>query len=51
LPHNAPPRPGTDALLIRLDARIAWAATVDEPGGTATRALREALVTWFGTPL
>jgi 2-polyprenyl-6-methoxyphenol hydroxylase-like FAD-dependent oxidoreductase len=39
-----------DALLILPDARIAWAATVDEPGETALPALREALTTWFGAP-
>jgi 2-polyprenyl-6-methoxyphenol hydroxylase-like FAD-dependent oxidoreductase len=39
-----------DALLIRPDAHIAWAATVDEPTDTATLALREALSGWFGTP-
>ncbi|GAA3073790.1 FAD-dependent monooxygenase [Streptosporangium carneum] len=39
-----------DALLIRPDAHIAWAAPVDEPAGTATPALREALSSWFGTP-
>ncbi|MFF0306608.1 FAD-dependent monooxygenase [Streptosporangium sp. NPDC004379] len=39
-----------DALLIRPDAHIAWAAPVDEPAGTAVPALREALSTWFGTP-
>jgi hypothetical protein len=39
-----------DALLVRPDALIAWAATVDEPGGTASPALREALTTWFGAP-
>jgi 2-polyprenyl-6-methoxyphenol hydroxylase-like FAD-dependent oxidoreductase len=39
-----------DALLIRPDARIAWAATVDEPPETALPALREALTTWFGAP-
>jgi 2-polyprenyl-6-methoxyphenol hydroxylase-like FAD-dependent oxidoreductase len=37
-----------DALLIRPDAHIAWAAPVDEPVDTA--ALREALTAWFGTP-
>jgi hypothetical protein len=37
-----------DALLIRPDALIAWAATVDEPGETGLPALREALTTWFG---
>ena len=39
-----------DALLIRPDAHIAWAATVDEPTDTAVPALREALSRWFGTP-
>jgi len=37
-----------DALLIRPDALIAWAAVVDAPGETALPALREALTTWFG---
>jgi 2-polyprenyl-6-methoxyphenol hydroxylase-like FAD-dependent oxidoreductase len=36
-----------DALLIRPDAHIAWAATNDEP---AAPALREALSAWFGAP-
>ncbi|WP_454195187.1 FAD-dependent monooxygenase [Nocardia sp. Marseille-Q1738] len=40
-----------DALLIRPDAHIAWAATIDEPADTAALALREALSSWFGTPL
>jgi 2-polyprenyl-6-methoxyphenol hydroxylase-like FAD-dependent oxidoreductase len=40
-----------DALLIRPDAHIAWAATIDEPTDTAALALREALSRWFGTPL
>jgi hypothetical protein len=40
-----------DALLIRPDAHIAWAATIDEPADTAAPALREALCGWFGTPL
>jgi 2-polyprenyl-6-methoxyphenol hydroxylase-like FAD-dependent oxidoreductase len=40
-----------DALLIRPDAHIAWAATAGEPAGTAGPALREALSRWFGTPL
>jgi hypothetical protein len=40
-----------DALLIRPDAHIAWAATTDEPADTAAPALREALSRWFGTPL
>ena len=37
-----------DALLIRPDAHIAWAATVDDPTDTAAPALREALSGWFG---
>jgi 2-polyprenyl-6-methoxyphenol hydroxylase-like FAD-dependent oxidoreductase len=40
-----------DALLIRSDVHIAWAATVDEPTDTAALTLREALSGWFGTPL
>ena len=39
-----------DALLIRPDAHIAWAATTGEPAGTAVLAPREALSRWFGTP-
>jgi hypothetical protein len=39
-----------DALLIRPDAHIAWAATTGEHGGTAATALREALWSWFGAP-
>jgi 2-polyprenyl-6-methoxyphenol hydroxylase-like FAD-dependent oxidoreductase len=39
-----------DALLIRPDAHIAWAATVDEPTDTAVPELREALSAWFGAP-
>lgn len=39
-----------DALLIRPDARIAWAATIEEHCETALPALREALTTWFGVP-
>jgi 2-polyprenyl-6-methoxyphenol hydroxylase-like FAD-dependent oxidoreductase len=39
-----------DALLIRPDAHVAWAVTVDEPNDTAAPALREALSGWFGTP-
>jgi 2-polyprenyl-6-methoxyphenol hydroxylase-like FAD-dependent oxidoreductase len=42
--------PPADALLIRPDAHIAWAATIGEPAGTAAPALREALFTWFGAP-
>jgi hypothetical protein len=37
-----------DALLIRPDAHVAWAATIDEPAGSAALTLREALSTWFG---
>ena len=40
-----------DALLIRPDAHIAWAAATGEPAGTAAPALREALSRWFGAPL
>jgi 2-polyprenyl-6-methoxyphenol hydroxylase-like FAD-dependent oxidoreductase len=40
-----------DALLIRPDAHIAWAATIDEPADTAALGLWEALAGWFGTPL
>ena len=40
-----------DALLIRPDAHIAWAATIDEAADTAVPALREALSSWFGAPL
>jgi 2-polyprenyl-6-methoxyphenol hydroxylase-like FAD-dependent oxidoreductase len=40
-----------DALLIRPDAHIAWAAEVDEPTDTAAVALREALSGWFGKPV
>ncbi len=39
-----------DALLIRPDAHIAWAASISEPGDSAVPALREALAGWFGTP-
>ena len=37
-----------DALLIRPDAHIVWAAAVDEPTGAAVPALRAALTNWFG---
>jgi hypothetical protein len=40
-----------DALLIRPDAHIVWAAAVDEPTDTAALALRDALSGWFGAPL
>jgi hypothetical protein len=49
-PAGADDRP-VDALLIRPDALIAWAATVDEPTGTAVPALRDAFSRWFGSPL
>ncbi|WP_342746062.1 FAD-dependent monooxygenase [Actinoalloteichus hoggarensis] len=39
-----------DALLIRPDVHIAWAAPVDEPGDVAVDTLREALGRWFGAP-
>jgi hypothetical protein len=39
-----------DAVLIRPDAHVAWAAAVDEPAGVAVPALREALARWFGAP-
>jgi hypothetical protein len=39
-----------DALLIRPDAHIAWAAATGEPAGTAVPALRGALWSWFGLP-
>jgi 2-polyprenyl-6-methoxyphenol hydroxylase-like FAD-dependent oxidoreductase len=39
-----------DALLVLPDARVAWAATVDEPGETALPALGHALTTWCGAP-
>ena len=39
-----------DAILIRPDAHIAWAATIDEPTDSAVLTLREALARWFGTP-
>ncbi|MET9487129.1 FAD-dependent monooxygenase [Nocardia sp. NPDC006630] len=40
-----------DALLIRPDAHIAWAAASDEPADTAAPALRDALSRWFGAPV
>jgi 2-polyprenyl-6-methoxyphenol hydroxylase-like FAD-dependent oxidoreductase len=39
-----------DALLIRPDAHIAWAAATGEPAGSAVPALRGALWSWFGLP-
>ena len=37
-----------DALLIRPDAYIAWAATIDQPSASAATSLQQALTTWFG---
>lgn len=37
-----------DALLIRPDAHVAWAAAVDEPADVAVPGLRDALAGWFG---
>jgi hypothetical protein len=39
-----------DAVLIRPDAHVAWAAAVGEPAGLAAAALRAAMVAWLGTP-
>jgi hypothetical protein len=39
-----------DAILVRPDGHIAWAATVDENTDTAGPGLRAALRTWFGAP-
>jgi 2-polyprenyl-6-methoxyphenol hydroxylase-like FAD-dependent oxidoreductase len=40
-----------DAVLIRPDAHIAWAATTDDPPNTTTaNTLHQALTTWFGAP-
>ena len=39
-----------DALLIRPDVHVAWAATIDEPNEPAAPSLREALAGWFGAP-
>ena len=49
--HRAPAddRPA-DALLIRPDAYIAWAANIDEPADTAAPVLTQALSEWFGEP-
>jgi hypothetical protein len=40
-----------DAVLVRPDGLIAWAAAVAEPGETALPGLREALTSWVGAPL
>ncbi|ACU37398.1 FAD-dependent monooxygenase [Actinosynnema mirum] len=45
---TAPDPVAADALLIRPDAHVAWAAAPGEPATTAVPALREALTTWFG---
>ena len=45
------PTSSVKRVLIRPDAHIAWAATIDEPVDTAALTLREALSGWFGTPL
>jgi 2-polyprenyl-6-methoxyphenol hydroxylase-like FAD-dependent oxidoreductase len=47
LTARADERPA-DALLIRPDAHIAWAAAIDEPTATAAPALRAAISRWFG---
>ncbi len=39
-----------DALLIRPDAHIAWAAAAGEPAGSSVPTLRQALSYWFGEP-
>ncbi|MFC7529347.1 FAD-dependent monooxygenase [Actinoplanes sp. GCM10030250] len=39
-----------DALLIRPDAHVAWAAAIDESTDTAVSSMREALAGWFGRP-
>ena len=39
-----------DAVLIRPDAYVAWAADVDEPADASAPALRAALSRWFGAP-
>jgi 2-polyprenyl-6-methoxyphenol hydroxylase-like FAD-dependent oxidoreductase len=49
LAAQADDRPA-DALLIRPDAHIAWAAATGEHDDTAVPSLREALTHWFGVP-
>ncbi|MEU5383359.1 FAD-dependent monooxygenase [Kitasatospora cineracea] len=39
-----------DAVLVRPDAHVAWAAAVGEPADSAAPALRAALAHWFGAP-
>ncbi|RDI68814.1 FAD-dependent monooxygenase [Nocardia pseudobrasiliensis] len=46
-----PETPAADALLIRPDGHIAWAATADDATDTTATTLRTALSTWFGTPV
>ncbi|PWI45651.1 FAD-binding monooxygenase [Streptomyces sp. ICBB 8177] len=43
-------QPPADALLIRPDAHVAWAAALGEPASAAVPALRDALARWFGAP-
>ena len=50
-PHRQTGHRPADALLIRPDAYIAWAAATGEPGATASPTPRKALSIWFGTPL
>jgi 2-polyprenyl-6-methoxyphenol hydroxylase-like FAD-dependent oxidoreductase len=40
-----------DAILIRPDGYVAWAASLDEPTDTALTTLRQALTHWFGAPV
>ncbi|MGB8403250.1 MAG: FAD-dependent monooxygenase [Mycobacterium sp.] len=40
----------TDAMLVRPDACIAWAADIGEPAETAAPGLQNALRYWFGDP-
>ncbi len=46
---SGPPRQA-DALLLRPDGHIAWAANVGEPADTAATGLRAAMSTWCGAP-
>lgn len=39
-----------DALLIRPDAYVAWAASTEQAGAAAVAELREAMSSWFGAP-
>ena len=40
-----------DAVLVRPDVQVAWAAAIDEPGEIAAPGLRAALTRWFGPSL